>query len=167
MFQHPLNLANPDGDAGQLRRIRINLDAMHGLRADRRKLGRQPQHFGFEDDLVLNILEGAQREVEKISGSAGWIQHPKIAKTFEEMVISGLGFLAGFALVRGYLGLGPIPRFKQRFADHRINDTKNGMTVGVVRPQLAPLGGVESTFEQRAENGRFDAAPVQPGYIQQ
>ena len=55
----------------------------------------------------------------------------------------------------------PLPA--KRSHEHGLDDAQDRASVGVVRPELAPLGRVEPALEQRAEDRRLDLAPVQGG----
>ncbi len=82
--------------------------------------------------------------------------------------VGGLGFaLAGPLLARGQKGLNDFPIFfplaAEGLHDDGVHEDVDILLAGEVRPELGPLGGVESAFEQGAEDGGLNLAPVQNG----
>jgi hypothetical protein len=60
-------------------------------------------------------------------------------------------------------GLCRRPLLLQRPQDDRLRDHQDLLGIGVVRADLRALVRVEKAFEQRAEDGRVDLAPVERG----
>ena len=57
IFEHPLNFADPYGDAGKLGGVGIDFDAQHiGGRAFDGNLPMQPQGFGFNVGAVFEVF---------------------------------------------------------------------------------------------------------------
>ena len=61
----------------------------------------------------------------------------------------------------GRLRLHLLPPPAQRRHQHRLDDQQDVVLAGVMRPQLRALGGVQTTLEECAEDGRLDRAPIQ------
>ena len=73
---HPLDLADPDDDAGQLGRVGVKLDAEHCLGADLGELHRDVHRQRRpEDGLTLQVLERLQGEVEEVARATCGIEH--------------------------------------------------------------------------------------------
>jgi hypothetical protein len=94
----PLDMADPDRHAGQLRRVGVHLQPQHGLRSHLRELALRAEGFGLNHRLMLQILERQQREVEEVAGTAGGVQHPEGAQPVDEAAQQRLGLLGGVAL---------------------------------------------------------------------
>ena len=128
---------------------------------------------------MLDVLEALQREVEKVAAAAGGVEDAEMFQPFEKADVEavsflerggGPGFLGGLARVLkpvkhlhvfGDFRLDIAPFCQQRLDNDRIDDAHDRAGVGIVRAGLAALGRVEAAFEQGAEDGRFDGAPVE------
>src|SRR5581483_5233269 len=73
MALHPLQLADPDRDAGKLGGVGADLNAFHDLGSDFGLSGLQAQLLGFEIRLMLQVLQRAERQVEEVAGATGRI----------------------------------------------------------------------------------------------
>jgi len=83
--QHPLDLADPDGDPRQLGRERVDLDAEQVLRSNLGELLGDAQHERAPPDgLVFEVLEKLQRDIQEVAAAAGGIEHADGAQAFEE-----------------------------------------------------------------------------------
>ena len=165
----PLNIANPDGDAGQFGGKFVQLQPVNVVRAGLHgKLGVQPQLAGFDAGELFHVAQRLEREVQKIARAAGRIEHAKGIQSQQKALIrgqrgfgeSGFFTLAALGQQRGFDG-GPFGQ--QRRADQGADDFANRRRVGVVGPELGALGRVQAVFKQRAENRRVDGAPVHIG----
>ncbi len=66
VVEPPLQLADPDGDARQLGRVFVQLDAEHvGRPGGEFDLPVQPERLGLGVDEVFHVLEALEREVEE------------------------------------------------------------------------------------------------------
>ena len=63
-------------------------------------------------------------------------------------------------------GFSGLPLGQPRANDHRIDEPHDLVPVGVVRPELRALAGVEPSLEQRAQDGGIDVRPVECGRFQ-
>ena len=90
VVSHPLDFADPDRDSRQFGGIGIDLDAEHVLRPDHRVDRRQAQRLGFEDDLMLQILEAEQRQQQKIARAACRVQGPEPLQPSQKIDQQGL-----------------------------------------------------------------------------
>ena len=81
---HPLDLADPDRDAGELGGVGVELDAEHGLGPDCGEAAGQAERLGLEVGAVLDVLERAQREIEEVARAAGGVEHAERLEPFEE-----------------------------------------------------------------------------------
>lgn len=120
---------------------------------------------------MLDVLQGAQREIEKVPGPAGRIQHPEPGEPLQEAVENPLRPVprprrrsapgrGGLVHQPGDLRPRRLPFRHQRPDDHRLDDHHDLVAVGVVGAELAALVGVETALEQRAQDGRIDVPPV-------
>ena len=175
---HPLDLPDPDRHARQLGRVGVELDPLDVGRADFRERPLEaPQRLGLELDAVLEVLERLQRQVQEVARAAGRVEHRESPQAVEECPVPPLGVVqplraGGARLGRfGALQLGRdggllgIPLGEQRPDHHRVDEQHDLVPVGVVRPELGALVGIEASFEQCAEDGRVDLRPVEVGGI--
>ncbi len=107
-----------------------------------------------------------QRHVEKIPAAAGRVEHAHGAQGAVEVLQCLQGavevVLAGQG-ERGGLGVGPV--LAQRF-DHRGQDEALDVGPrGVVGTERVALVGVERAFQQGAEDGGLDLAPLRAGRV--
>ena len=88
---HPLDLADPDGHAGELGGVGVDLDAQDRLGADLRDL-----HRALEDErapvdgLELEVLERPQRDDQEVAGAARGVEHADAAQSLEEGLEDGV-----------------------------------------------------------------------------
>ena len=132
---------------------------------------------------MFEVFQSQQSEIEKVAGTTGRIENAEGAQAVKETTVVVLCFLTGlcphtrrFRCLRRFQGplngsfLG-FPFGHQRPHYHGVDDKVDLVPIRVEAAQLAALGGVKSTFEQRSENGRVDFRPIQPsgrqhfGYI--
>ena len=90
-----MDLADPYRDPGQLSGIGVELDAEHVLGPDHGEGPGQTQGLGLQDDLMLQVLEGAQGQVQEIARAAGGVQYPEMGEPGEESLLHRLGLLLG------------------------------------------------------------------------
>ena len=184
---HPLDFADPHAHPRQFGGIGVQLDPQHAFRPHARKSARQAQRLGIQIGAMLDVLQRLQRDIQKIARSAGGIEHAEIRQPLDEarmnrrrridrarrLALLGRGQQPlGGPLRRAFHPRGDLrqrlgPFGLQRFDDHRPHDHHDLVAVGIMRAQLAALGGIESAFEQRAQDRRGDLAPVAPRGVQQ
>ena len=91
---HPLDLADPDGHAGELGGVGVDLDAQDRLGADLRDLHRRCEDERAPvDRLELEVLERPQRDEQEVAGAAGGVEHADAAQSIEEGLEDGLRVL--------------------------------------------------------------------------
>ena len=172
----PLDVPDPYGHPGQLRRIRVHLQPQHHVRPHPRRFTRQAQRLRLDDGAVLHVLDGLQRQVQEVAGAAGGVQHAEGAQPGQEGLEQRLRPCVRLVLSAGAIP-GPrpgvqdpgdaLPRLRpigqQRLADHRADHPFDHLGRGVVGAQLAALAGVQPALEQGAEDGGVHVGPVQLG----
>ena len=180
VVQHPLDVADPDRDARQLLRVRVDLDPQHVVRVHPRELAGDAQPLRAPPDrLVLQVLEQSQRHVQEVARPARRVQHSHRPQPLEERAPLRLGVplprrepLAAAAIERERGRLLPARQLldarlhrrelaAQRVYHHRLDDHQDLLVVRVVRAQLPALVRVQPALEQRAENRRLHPRPVE------
>ncbi len=173
VIPQPLDLADPDHHTGQLRRVRIDLDASQRARPDARLLARQPEALGRPvDDLLLQVLEHAEREIQEVAGAAGGVEHRHRAQPLQERSDQPAGLLQG-RLSGGSVAIEQALHRRsrlrhvspQRNHDRRFDQPLDRRAVGVVRPELGAPVRVESPLKERAEDSGLHVSPVEVGGI--
>ena len=173
--QTPLQFANPHRYPRQFGGVLIELNPKHVVRPGHQiGLAVQPQGGGLQVAAVLNVFERFEPEKQKIATAAGRVEHAVVTQVVQPLDEPGLrgavvfvAFLAtlGQQLLQDMRRL--IPKLQQGAFHHRLDDAQDGGGVGVVGAELAAFGRVQTAFEQRAEDGNVDGAPVEVGGIAQ
>lgn len=105
--QAPLQLADPDGDAGQLGGVFVQLDTEHVVRAgDEVLLAVEPGLGGLVDAEVLDVLERLQAEEQEVAAAAGRVEDAEGAQALQPGDEGGVGLAVGgvpLALALGHL----------------------------------------------------------------
>ena len=156
----PLDVADPDRDAGEFGGEFVDLQSKNVVRAGlHRQFGGLAEFEGFDVGLLFDVAQRFEREVEEVAAAAGRVEDAKVVQAQQEGLIGGRGlFRPG-----EHLGLGRYPFRQQRFGYHRPDQLFDGAGVGVMGAQRRAGGGVEAALEQGAEDGRVDGAPVHLG----
>ena len=164
----PLDFANPDADAGQFGGVFVDLDAQQVVRAgDQVLLAVQSQAGGLGDGEQFHVLEGFEAQEQEVAAAAGGVEDAERPQRFQPLdeaavclFVGGVAMPLDFGRERLQFLRRLFPLLEQRPGDDGIDDAGDGGRVGVVRAQLAALGGVEAALEQGAEDGNVDGAPV-------
>ena len=132
------------------------------------------------DSKYLRLFPQVQKQqeshIEKVAATAGRIENADLRKLFhpaEHLVFQlgaqlGAGTSAGGLHGRGDLfgsGLHRIPALTQRRHDHRFQNQQDVFAIGVVGAKLGALAIVQDALEERAEDSRLDAAPIELGRL--
>ena len=170
---HPLDVADPDGDARQFRCVGVDLDTLDVGGADRGKGPLQTHRLRFQLHAVLDVLERVQRQMEKIARTAGGVEHREPPQPFEKDAQKTLRLRAlprlrrlrrrrpGLRQTVRDLRLRRLPFGEPGADDHRLDDHHDLVAVGIVRAKLRALVRVEAALEQRAQDRRVDLRPVE------
>ncbi|MNS46319.1 hypothetical protein D3C86_1586230 [compost metagenome] len=102
----PLNLPNPNGYPCQFGGVGVQFNAHYNLRTYLWEGARQPEHFGIEDDSVLQVLEAQQGEVQEVPRAAGRVEDPEVSQPPQEGLVETFGLTHG--LGNACLGLGGV-----------------------------------------------------------
>lgn len=132
------------------------------------EFGTEAEFLGVDVGAFLNVAQGFEGEVEKISRAAGRIEDAEVVEAQQKTLVGGAGgfaFLAlgAVAVSGGELGADFGPFGGEGFADQRFDQLGDGAGVGVVGAERGAGGGVEAAFEEGAEDGGVDGAPVHVG----
>ena len=167
-LQPPLQLTNPDGDAGQLGSVLIDFQAQHVVRAGDVDLALQAQRLGLQVGLVLNIFQAFERQVQEVATAASRVEHPKVLQPLQEagkqrlrIAISLVAVLFAARQRRPQARQQGRPLGQQRARNHGGDHPVDGGRVGVVGAQLAAHRRIEPALKQRAKNAGVDGRPVQ------
>ena len=133
-------------------------------RAETTEVFRRPELGCDLQHLPLEPLHQVLGDVKKISGPTGRVEYARLAKPAMEILDkpeSGLGIASVARLLRCRQDIAPV--VAQR-CDHGFDH--QALDIGarrVVRPQPRALGRLQRLFEQGAEDGGVDQAPVMLG----
>ena len=114
----PLNIADPDGDAGEFGGEFVDLQPEDVVRAGfhvERRL--QAEFDGVDVGAFFDVAQGLEGEVEEISRAAGGVEDAEVVEAEQEGLVGSLGFLWFGDDVR----LGGFPLGGERFADQRVD----------------------------------------------
>ena len=171
----PLDVADPDDDAGEGMGDGVDLDAVHLARVDFARCHLQAGPEGVVDDLFLQVHEHLQGDVEEVAAAAGGVEHggfadaPQDALAQFQQADPGIGFGAAGAgaVVALADGLGfqlhGVPFVAQGLHEDGFDDEQDVIAGGVVGAALAALLRIEAAFEEGAEDGGFDGFPIEAG----
>jgi hypothetical protein len=164
----PLDVADPDGDARQLGGEFVDFQPEDVVRAGMHdQFGAEAEFVGVDVGAFLDVAQGFEGEVEEVAAAAGGVEDAEVLEAEQEALVGGAGaFLPCFARrISGVLdrGFGRPHSAAKRFADERVDQFGDGAGVGVVGAERGAGGGVEAAFEQGAEDGGVDGAPVHVG----
>src|SRR5271166_1193076 len=169
----PLQMADPKDELRNRDGARVRLhpeelariDAVAfepGQRLLAAEVDQRLQHFAFE------ALHHFERDIEEISGAAGWIEYPRRAQLVvefadarERVLRTALGLLA----LGGRDDISPL---RPQWLDHSRGDKPLDIGAGrVMRAKRAACVRVQRLFEKRAENRWVDVAPIVAGGLAQ
>ncbi len=156
----PLNIANPDGDAGEFGSEFVDFQPEDVVRAGfhiHRRL--KTEFLRFNMGAFFDVAQGDQGQIKKVTAAAGGVKNTVAVEAEQEGLVGGFGFFG----LGGHLGFGFGPFAGERFADQRVDELGDGAGVGVVGAERGAGSGVEAALEQRAEDGGVDGAPVHIG----
>ena len=135
-----------------------------------------PSSRGEGDDLLLQVEQLPQGDVEEVAAAAGRVEHPHAGELAGEAAsAASCSSLVQLARAGARLAASRLAASSracactsahspaQRRHQHRLDDQQDVLAAGVVRAELRALGRVQAALEQRAEDGRLDAGPVQRG----
>ncbi len=112
----PLDVADPDGDAGQFGGVVVDLQPQDVVRAGlEHDLGvLEAEIAGFDAHALFQVPQGLERQVEEVARAAGGIQHAEFVQPQQEALIGlsrGLVRFGLLALADASLdeGLGGVP----------------------------------------------------------
>ena len=165
----PLQVADPQhhfGDPGGAgvdleaeKLVRVDGDAFELEQALRlAEVVQEVEHFAFE---ALHVFE---RDVQEVAAAAGRVEHAQGAQVAVKGADLGdrvFVFALLFEGERGHLNLAPFGA--QGLDDGGQHEALDVGARGVVGAELVALARVEGAFEQGAEDGGFDVAPVGAG----
>ena len=174
---HPLDLADPDGHAGELGGVGVELDAEDRLGADLRDLHRALEHE--EPHLMASnsrSLSAHRRDDQEVAGAAGGVEHADAAESIEEVLEDGVRVLLARRRLRDLAAgqdqlrdarlhlrvLAP-----ERAQDDGLDEAPDGVAVGVVGAELGALVRVQAALEQGAEDRGLDERPVELADLQE
>ncbi|MBK5962748.1 hypothetical protein CCR95_01180 [Thiocystis minor] len=173
VVQHPLNLADPDRDAGEFGGVGVEFESQHVLRADARETARQTEHLGLQDDAVFQILETQQGEQQEVARAAGRVEHPEAGEPVEKALQDAVGRVDRLGAGRGGFGGAGLrhqggdrgvlgrPVVAQGIEHHGIDEAHDRAWIGVMGAELGALFGVETALEQGAKDRGVDGRPVE------
>ncbi len=149
----PLDVANPQGGAGQLGGVEVDLQSAHLVRLDRGRQASPPIHGREVDCLSLQVEQGAQGQVEKVAAAAGRVEHFHLEQPLlkpaqpdpRRIIMPVVQEVAGLLLH----GL-PLPA--QWDHHHRLDHQHDVLGAGVVRAEMGALGCVQRPLEQGPED---------------
>ncbi|MSU49349.1 MAG: hypothetical protein EXS37_09735 [Opitutus sp.] len=116
------------------------------------------------ENFALEDFEMGEGDVEEITAAAGGIEDAegtKVAVKFEDFRLSAVG-AAGLGVGEGG-GEDVGPRGAERLDDGGEDKPFDVGARGVVGAEFVAFGRIERTFEQGAEDGGFDFAPLEAG----
>ncbi len=162
----PLQVADPQhhfGDGGGARvdlkaqkLVRVHGDAGHVEQAlGLAKVGQKVEHLAFQ---ALHVF---QRHVQEVAAAAGGVEHAGVAELVVEAAHFFKGLVGPVLCAQGERGdLHGLPVAPQRLDEGGQDEPFDIGAGGVVGAELVALMGVECAFEQGAEDGGLDKAPV-------
>nr|WP_224005503.1 hypothetical protein [Aureimonas sp. SA4125] len=118
--------------------------------------------------LALQPLHQFERDVEKVSGAAGRVEHLRLAEPVVERLDGRDRVLAATGRLLALCGRQDLcPVRPERVDDGRDDQPLDIGERRVMGAQATTLGRVERLFEERAEDGRLDLAPISLGSRQE
>ena len=156
----PLNIADPDGNAGKFGGEFVYFQPEDVVRAGlHRQFGAETQFLRFDVGALLDVAQGFEGQIKEIAGTAGGVENAEVVEAEQEGLPGGLGL---FGPGENF-GFGSGPFNEQRLADQRVDQFGDGAGVGEVGAERGARGGVEAALEEGAEDGGVDGAPVHVG----
>src|SRR6266852_4655139 len=127
--------------------------------------------------MMLNVLDGLERQIEEVAGTACGIEDAEGAQPVTEGAIQDSSLIAEFGR-RACLGgagatsrvlrflfdlrrlaqlildldIRKLPFGEERTHDHRLDNQHDLVAIGIVRAELAALVRVKASLEQRSED---------------
>ena len=159
-------------------RILVDLDAAQLLGRD---AGEEAAHADVarkRDHRLLEVEQLLERHVQEVAATTRRVEHAHRRDLAREPHQQAAQFARDARArhtarriaprhQRLCLGLHRVPAAAQRQHQHRLDDQQDIVAAGVVRAELRTLGGVERACEQRAQDRRLDAAPVERAHARQ
>ena len=164
----PLDIANPQGGAGQFHGVGVDFQPQHLVGFDPGRQVVPALSGGVVDNLFFQVEEGAQGDIKEVAAAAGRIQHSNGKEAAAELLEGGLGRVhRALGLMAGHFPFdgGPFPAQGGHY--HRLHYQHNVVGVGVMGAQLGTLAGVQYPLKEGAENRGLDVAPVLGGGVGQ
>ena len=160
----PLQVADPEDEIGDDGGAGVEFEAQKLMGIDGIEfLGLAEGGEGFED-FAFEALEVFEGDVEEVTGAAGGIEDKSVAEFAVELAggLDGGGGVSGVDEV-GDSGDGGLPVLAERFDDGGDDEAFDVGARGVVGAEGGTLVLVEGAFEEGAEAGGLDVAPVGVG----
>jgi len=169
----PLDVADPDGDAGEFGGVFVDFHAANVVRTGlHEQFGFKPEFLGIQMNLFFHIPQGLQCKEKKIPRSAGRIENLKSLKTRQKTPVGVERILVVIGATALVLSVGDgcfdrLPSVHQRFGNQRLDQFGNRAGVGVVSSQRRAGRRIKAALEEGAEDRRIDGAPVRIGGMEQ
>jgi hypothetical protein len=171
--EHPLNLADPDDNAGKLGGVGVEFDPKQRLGPHLGELHRhRKSQRAPKDRFAFQVFESLQSKIKEVPGPTSRVEDANDAKAFEKGVEDRNRILfcrgaSGDFLVFGHEGQHLLLRLLEVAAkwshEHGLDKAHDRVTVRIVGAQLRALARVQASFEEGTEDGRLHLGPVQAG----
>jgi hypothetical protein len=169
----PLQIADPQHQFGHGGGARVDFQPEKLVRVDAQTFGfqrhRGAQFAGLVQHFAFQPLQVFQRDVQEVAAAAGRVEYADVAQLMVKAADFGAcGVDLAFARQRerGRLNIGPL--HAQRLDDGGQHEALDIAARRVVGAERVAFVRVERAFEQGAEDGRLDLAPVGArGFAQQ
>src|SRR5712692_747298 len=154
------------------------------MRTNSREAHRGQQLCSFPyDNPALQVLEGLERDIEKVSTAACRIEDTHCIEPCKELthepssLPNHFGAILLLLLITqtssdviardklGHIIAKRCPLALQGLNQDRMNDTLDRRTVSVVSTELTALVRIEAALKQRAEHCRLDLRPIKKRYL--
>ena len=165
-----LVVGEPEGDLGNAGGEFFDLDAVHLIDIDFGELGDIEGEFvlgfaelvavDFQQDFEFELAQFAVGDDEEVAAAAGGVEEGEPGHAFVE------GLEAGDA-AGGFIGTGGLELGAEFIEEERADEFEDVFFRGVVRADLASLGGIHDALEEGAEDGGGDARPLEGAGLEQ
>ena len=165
----PLDVADPDGDAGEFSGKFVDFNAANVVRAGlHQEFSSKSKFQGFDVDLLLQIAKGLEGKVEKIPRTAGGVENLKEMEVQQKALIGRAGFpvflgARSLALRGSNNCFDGLPFGQQRFGNQRMDEFGDGAGVSVVSAERGTGGRIEAALEEGAKYSGVDGSPIHVG----